>query len=205
MPSYRFSTKWFDNTAKHNWSSIIPDLKPSRILEIGSFEGASTCFLIERLAALPELWIHCVDTWEGGFEQKADRIDMESVEARFNHNVTSAIETAGNKVNLRIHKGYSDICLAKIFSELGRNYFDFVYVDGSHEAPDVICDAVLGFRLLRVGGIMAFDDYLGGAGDLLTRPKLGIDAFTNLYLRKVQIISISNYQFYQLYVRKIAD
>jgi predicted O-methyltransferase YrrM len=205
VPDYQFSNQWFDGVARKNWSNLIPALKPARILEIGSFEGASACFLIETLAGLPELTLHCVDTWEGGFEQRADAVDMNSVEARFQHNVRSAIKAAGNKVNLTVHKGYSDLVLAKLFSQLGRGYFDFVYVDGSHEAPDVMCDAVLAFRLLKVGGIMAFDDYLGGATDLLMRPKLAIDSFTNLYLGKVEIIGLGDYQFYQLYVRKTAD
>ena len=39
---------------------------------------------------------------------------------------------------------------------------DFIYVDGSHQAHDVLCDAILSFKLLRVGGIVCFDDYLWG-------------------------------------------
>ena len=29
------------------------------------------------------------------------------------------------------------------------NYFDFIYVDGSHEATDVLFDALLAHRLVR--------------------------------------------------------
>jgi hypothetical protein len=87
------------------------------------------------------------------------------------------------------------------------NYFDFVYVDGSHQAPDVMCDAVLGFRLLKIDGFMAFDDYLWAeklpyGQDPIRCPKPAIDACTNLYCRKLQIIPAPNMQ---LYVKKLSD
>lgn len=46
--------------------------------------------------------------------------------------------------------------------------YDFIYVDGSHLAPDVLTDAVLSWRLLKPGSIMIFDDFLW---DGLPRPE----------------------------------
>ena len=66
--TYDFTNNWFEDSAKGVWDSLIPQINPTRILEIGSYEGASTCFLIEKLAASKEIEIHCVDTWEGGVE-----------------------------------------------------------------------------------------------------------------------------------------
>ena len=37
--------------------------------------------------------------------------------------------------------------------------FDFVYIDGAHEAKSVIQDAILALPLLKLGGFMLFDDY----------------------------------------------
>ena len=37
--------------------------------------------------------------------------------------------------------------------------FDLIYVDGSHFAKDVLSDSVLGWELLRVGGVMVWGDY----------------------------------------------
>jgi hypothetical protein len=34
-----------------------------------------------------------------------------------------------------------------------------IYVDGSHEAADVLADAVLAWPLLAPGGLLGFDDY----------------------------------------------
>jgi predicted O-methyltransferase YrrM len=38
--------------------------------------------------------------------------------------------------------------------------FDLIYVDGSHQASDVLTDSIITFQLLRVGGVMTFDDYV---------------------------------------------
>ena len=210
MSDYLFTNNWFNGTAKGVWEQLIPQVKPTKILEIGSYEGAATCYLINKLANETEIELHCVDTWEGGIEHQQGgtaEADMHSVQNRFQHNTRLAMESVAKPVKLEIHQGYSDQCLAELLAEGKKNYFDFIYVDGSHQAPDVLCDAVLGFRLLRVGGVIAFDDYLWAENlsygkDPIRCPKPAIDAFTNLYCRKLQIFSAP---LYQLYVQKISD
>jgi predicted O-methyltransferase YrrM len=200
---------WFAPN-KENWDVLLSKLKPSKILEIGSYEGASACFLIERLAAQWDIELHCVDSWEGGIEHQAGAnyaIDMNSVEKRFNHNTSLAIRSVQHKVTLVAHKSYSDIALAKLISDGKQGYFDFIYVDGSHQAPDVLLDAVMSFKLLRVGGVLAFDDYLWAEGlpgqtDPLRCPKPAIDAFVNIHIRKIKVIRAPLSQFY---VEKLAD
>ena len=200
-----FTNTWFDNTAKPVWDGLIPRIDPHKVLEVGSFEGASALYLIDALAKSHPLELHCVDTWDGGVEH-AD-VNMNSVEARFSHNTRWAMASAAHPVDLRIHKGFSDLGLARLLTELGPEYFDFVYIDGSHQAPDVLCDAVLGFKLLKVGGVMAFDDYLWSENlptgrDLLRCPKPAVDAFVNLNFRKLNVLSAP---LYQLYIQKIAS
>lgn len=202
---YKLTNNWF-GVSRSNWASLLPKIRPRKILEIGSYEGASTCFVIDTLAQSMPLEIHCVDTWQGGIEHKGE--EMCSVEERFIHNTDIAIKRAANKVSLEIHKGMSDVELSKLLASGKRNYFDLVYVDGSHQAPDVICDAILGFRLLRVGGVIIFDDYLWAENlpqgrDPIRCPKIAIDAFTNIYCRKLRFIQAPN--LYQLYIQKTQD
>jgi predicted O-methyltransferase YrrM len=204
---FRFTNNWFDTTAKNSWDQLIPHAKPRKILEVGSFEGASACYLILKLATEADIEIHCVDTWEGGIEHKEEGQDMDSVEARFKHNTQLAMDSVPHKVNLVAHKAYSDKCLPQLLADNKQGYFDFVYIDGSHQAPDVLCDAILGFKLLRVGGFMAFDDYLWAENmpygkDPLRCPKPAIDAFINTYFRKLTLISAP---LYQIYVQKTSD
>lgn len=207
--SYQFTTNWFDGFKKV-WDTLLPLLNPTRVLEIGSFEGASTCYLIEKLAAQRSIELHCIDTWDGGIEHKSgggEQVDMAEVEKRFHQNTQIAIGKANNKVELSIHKGLSDQELVKLLASGKQGYFDLIYVDGSHQAPDVLSDAVLGFKLLKVGGVIAFDDYLWQESlptgtDPIRCPKPAIDAFTNIYCRKIHIVVAP---LYQLYIRKTSD
>ena len=207
---YDFTTNWFEVSARPVWDNMIPRLAPKQILEIGSYEGRSTCYLIDKLATRSDVEIHCIDSWEGGIEHQAGggfQTDMSEVERRFRQNTELSIRRATNRVDLVLHKGVSDLELSKLLAEGRQGYFDFIYVDGSHQAADVLCDAVLAFRLLRVGGVMAFDDYLWNEDlaygtDPIRSPKIAIDAFTNIYCRKLRVM---NAPLLQLYVRKTSD
>ena len=210
MDNFKFTNTWFNDAAKNQWEKLISQIKPKKILEIGSYEGASTCYLIEKLAQENSIEIHCIDAWSNDMGPETDyklygsNIDMSAVESRFRQNTKLAIEKSQKKVNLTIDKGFSDVQLSKLLSNGKKNYFDFIYIDGSHLGPDVLCDAVLSFRLLKVNGVMAFDDYLWpSANKNLTRiPKMAIDSFVNLYSEK---IAIFNAPLYQIYLKKISD
>lgn len=207
--TYNFTNNWFDN-AKTVWDQLIPQLNPTKILEIGSYEGASACYLIDKLAALKEIELHCVDTWEGGVEHKDGGFayaTMSDVENRFQNNVKLAIGQAAQPVRLFVYKEFSEVALSKLIAEGKQGYFDFIYVDGSHQAPDVLCDALLSFKLLKKNGVLAFDDYLWHEPNLqeidpIRCPKIAIDAFTNIYCKKIQIINVWPSQ---LYAQKIKD
>ena len=204
---FKFTNNWFALTALKNWQSLIPQVKPQKVLEIGSFEGASASFLIGCNQWCEEMALFCVDTWEGGVEHQARDIDMTSVEARFDHNIEQAQLLASKSSTVTKCKGTADIELAKLLVDGHAGTFDFVYVDGSHQAPDVMLDALLAFKLCKVGGYIAFDDYLWAENlpqgrDPLRCPKMAIDAFTNIFFRKVHLLSAP---LGQVYVTKISE
>lgn len=201
-----FTNTWF-GTVQPVWDRFIPELDATRVLEVGSYEGASACYLIGKLAARAPLEIHCVDTWEGSVEFEGSDIDMAAVQGRFHRNMALAIARSAFPVKLEIHKDRSDICLGRLLTEKRKGYFDLVYIDGSHQASDTLSDAVLGFHLLRPGGIMVFDDYLwregpDGCNNPAQTPKMAIDAFINCNFHKVRIISAP---LYQIYLQKVSD
>ena len=68
--TYDFTNQWFEGLAKVTWESFIPQINPSRLLEIGSYEGASACYLIQKLAVSKDIELHCVDTWQGGLGKR---------------------------------------------------------------------------------------------------------------------------------------
>ena len=207
--NYKFTNNWFDEH-KEVWSQLLKQINPIKILEVGSYEGKSTVFMIETLASNNAIEIHCVDSWEGGIEHKAGgyvEANMSNVEARFQHNIKVATNRFSCIVELNIHKGLSKKQLPKLLANGMQGYYDFIYIDGSHQAPDVLLDAILGFELLRVGGVIAFDDYLwqeplATGTDPIRCPKISIDAFTNIYCRKLTVLRAP---LCQLFIRKISN
>ena len=196
-----FTNLWFEQSAKSIWDVIIPQLKVKTILEIGSYEGKSLCYLIDHFGNKSDLEIHSIDNWEGGQDQFSHKLNksrpMSDIEQRFKENISEATKKVSKKIDLHIHKGSSDMELSKLFSSGLREYFDFIYVDGSHETTDTLFDMVLSVRMLKKGGMMIVDDYLWcvDARDNF-RPKLAIDAFVNLHFHQMHIVNAPNFQVY---------
>lgn len=147
-----FTDTWFDGSIEL-WIELLSPLKalesPVEMLEIGSWEGRSTLFL---LGYFPEGKLTAVDTWEGGVEHR-QRADLNALERRFDQNLSAFQD------RLVKRKGLSSVVLSEMASR-ERECFDLIFVDGSHFADDVMIDAVMAWRLLRKGGILIFDDYL---------------------------------------------
>jgi predicted O-methyltransferase YrrM len=201
---YDFTQDWF---SKHIpvWNTLLKSVAPRKFLEIGSYEGRSACYVIDRFSAEAALDIHCIDTWEGGIEH--DKAAMGDVERRFDANIALACRRAAHPARVTKHKQLSHVALAELMTTGHALSFDVVYIDGSHQAPDVLADAVLSFHLLRVEGLMIFDDYLwsedrAGKQDAYGMPKPAIDAFLNIHQRKMVVAE--NAPLSQLYVKKNA-
>ena len=194
---YEFSQDWF-SWAPPVWSQLIGIL-PARkqFLEIGSYEGTSTVWTLEHMLEDGGCLV-AVDTWEGGDEHKKAATDMSVVEARFKRNIDIATAKFPER---RVEKLKMDsrTALAKMMTP-AQAQFDFIYIDGSHRARDVLTDAVMAFPLLKDGGIMVFDDYQWGDPTSATeRPKVAIDAFTTIFADEFQIIHAA----YQLAGKKV--
>jgi predicted O-methyltransferase YrrM len=181
---YHFSEDWVtENTT--NWSRILRSFKGKadvHALEIGSFEGRSALWFLENILTHPTDSITCVDIWVGPYEKL------------FDDNVTASPEP--NKV-IKI-KRRSDEALRK----LKPNSFDFIYVDGSHIAKDVLMDAVLAWDLLKPGGYIIFDDYnwYGPRSWLVENytPKIAIDSFMKVFGPYLELVD----RDYQVVIRK---
>lgn len=185
--SYEFTNDWFNITAK-GWDKFpLADT----VLEIGSYEGRSTVWIIENMLTENGTLI-CIDTWAGGEDHSG--IDFSAVENRFENNIKKA--KYGNQRIYKV-KGTSVNGLATCIT--GQHQFDFIYIDGSHVAKDVLTDACMAWPMLKSGGLMVFDDYSwGDSRDILHRPKMAIDSFVNLFAEDLMILSIGS----QLVARK---
>jgi predicted O-methyltransferase YrrM len=197
MTEYQFTQDWF-HWAPEVWKQLIPLLSGEagkrKYLEVGSFEGRSTVWIMENMMQLGDYML-CIDTWRGSEEHGAE--DMDTVFNRFRANVQAAREKTGIK-SVGHHRATSTEGLAQEISEWAGTY-DFIYIDGSHTAKDVLTDACMAWPLLKQRGIMVFDDYMWGESrDILHRPKIAIDTFTNIFAESLDIVHVG----YQLVVRK---
>lgn len=199
VDNYKFTQDWF-HWAPAVWEQLIP-LLPSEpglrsFLEIGSFEGRSAVWIAENMMAKGD-GLYCIDTWEGGEEHNNG--EMSGAEENFTHNMR-VLQTK-KACDLHVYKGTSVQELAHWLVEDPEKHptFDFIYIDGSHVAKDVLTDACMAWPLLVKGGIMVFDDYMWGEPrDILHRPKPAIDAFVNIFAEEVDMVHMG----YQLIVRK---
>lgn len=214
---YEFTTDWF---SPHLilWNTLLTNLKPMKILEIGAFEGRATTFMIETIGKHVPVDIYCVDTWKGGVEHEG--MDFEKVQKRFDINCELATQKVPHVARVLKLIGTSFQCLSKLAVDNHRD-FDLVYVDGSHVASDVFFDAAMAFQLARVGGAIIFDDYgvqqaedaeKAESKEMYEFPKIAIDAFTMAHANKLKPMDfkfsdgkrIDEDMLYQRYFWKIA-
>lgn len=195
MDNYQYTKDWFA-WAPQVWEQLIPHL-PGRkdFLEIGSFEGRSSVWTIENMME-DGGEIYCIDTWEGGAEHTPE--DMDGTELRFHQNITLVRKKFPNRAVVSL-RGTSVKALGGLISQ--DKQFDFIYIDGSHLAKDVLVDACMAWPMLKKEGFMVFDDYMWKPQGftLLQRPKIAIDTFVNMFEDEL-IIAHSGYQ---LIARKV--
>ena len=189
-----FSVDWFSRNIPsfQRHLALYAGKSSLRFLEIGSFEGRSTCWLLDHILTGPESTVTCVDTWEGSMEHQPGQ--KASIWETFSRNLSTYPPE-----RVQVRRGRS----SERLRELPFGSMDFVYVDGSHTSRDVLSDAVLSFDLLKVGGVMAFDDYLwqGYPNQPLLNPKTGIDAFLVCYQGRYELLE----RDYIVFIRKTRD
>jgi predicted O-methyltransferase YrrM len=172
-----------------------------KILEIGSFEGLSTVGLSLLFQGSQ---ITAVDTWEGSPENldpdSPYYSEFSAVETAFDRNTRGILGLAKLKqTSLQFFSGSNSI------PERNGELFDVVYIDGSHEAIDVLIDGLLAFQALGPGGILIFDDYAWNpkprpAG--VRHPAEGINSFLRFLDRgDFKILSVG----YQIAILKKAN
>jgi predicted O-methyltransferase YrrM len=195
---YRFNPKfdWWTKDHEVNFGAlkqIYSGKNDLQFLEIGVYEGRSTVWFLDHVLTGKNCLMVCVEP------------DMTSNGER----------NLSHHKNVFIHREYSETALPKFI--IAGAKFDFIYVDGDHNAQGVLHDIVLSWKLLKVGGILLMDDYEMEAVDPwhyashaemtkyprinFRHPHVAIDAFLSIYRGMYEKV----FDNFQIGVRKITD
>ncbi|KIK51181.1 glycosyltransferase family 8 protein [Collybiopsis luxurians FD-317 M1] len=200
---------WFSHNIP-SWKALFPlVVSPQpRILEIGSWEDRSAVFLLQNLHGGPE--IVCIDHF--------DLFHTQAGQERYrklNHN----LGLTGKQFHVLAQ--FSVPALMQLLEEEilkdgakgsekqnvtpPKVGFDWVYVDGSHEADDTFLDGELAWRLARKNAIFIFDDYHWDKEPEESKhhPKRGVDAF--LELHRTEYTRLTGPEHYQVVVQKTCE
>lgn len=155
----------------HNYSHIIEMVKtknPVKVLEIGTFDGISACMMLDELFPHEDSEVITIDPY-------MPDLTTPQVNASTEQTALSNFNISGRKITQ--HKCTS---LEYFFNHSPIAEFDFIYIDGSHLAGDVMLDALFSIKAIKKGGIIAFDDYLWQMPNIIG-PKSAIDAFELIF------------------------
>lgn len=185
----KFTSDWFSNNIPV-WEQALAPFKGKpnlNFLEIGSYEGRSTIWLLENILTDPSSRIHCIDLFDGTLPDN----DMTSDPLlNINYYETFLNNIESFKSQVIVHKGYSHKILRKFQEE---NFLDFAYIDGAHTAYETLMDAIYIDPLLKKGGIVIFDDYplQPDPNIIQNNPGLGIDCFCHVFSQQYRPIHVN--------------
>lgn len=181
-----YRVDWFSRGISQ-WEQFAAPLagQPVQLLEVGSFEGMSACWMADNLMTNPDARLTCIDAGSGvGFSQQLDqlRTNLDTLPNR-------------NQVDLRIGSSF------EILPTLTDSY-DLIYIDGSHLGGDTIRDLCNAWPLLRAGGLMFVDDYQFEEDGVPPREWAGpaIDYWLSLRGDDVDVLHLG----YQMVCRRVA-
>jgi Methyltransferase domain len=152
----------------HPWfETIITQLKPRLILEVGTWKGASAIHMAELAIKLePAAQILCIDTWLGSHralwmnpEFRKDLHLKHGLPQQYFQFLANVI--LSNLQNTIFPLPMTSYSATDILGDVALK-FDLIYIDAHHDEEEVASDIRRCFDLLRTGGIMFGDDYRVG-------------------------------------------
>jgi hypothetical protein len=174
---------WFNISAVKYFDLILPRRFANKplldFLQIGSYTGDASEWLLDNILTDESSWLTDVDTWSGSDEGIHKKFDWEEIESFYDNRMSKY-------TNICKIKGYSEDFL----STAEQSHYDFVYIDGDHTANGVYTDAKLSWDKIKPYGILAFDDYLWQHDTYQDhlRPKPGIDQFLEEHYGEYQML-----------------
>lgn len=161
------------NSSDPRFDQAITTTKPTTIIEVGTWKGASALHMANLRARRdygPLPWkIYCVDTWLGGIDHllnqdkpindlKRDAAGFPRVYHQFLYNVATSL--FANQIHPIVQTSVSG---ARLLGRAGIEA-DLINIDASHVYEDVYADLQHYLGLLAPGGLIIGDDWKDFAG-----------------------------------------
>ena len=165
---YTFTEGWYDALLNSEFAIRnnntdkkikIDEQQKLQIVEIGVYEGASSCFWSDFYLNNPDSRLISIDPFTGSEEhlkepEKYPGLSKLEVTAREN------IAKSDNAGKVEIIKGYSHLIYPHLFYRYGEDpWIDVLYIDGAHDSISVARDITLYVPMVKPGGVVFFDDY----------------------------------------------
>ena len=177
---------WFKQTAEDNFKTQLTPLAGKfnlRFLQIGAYTGDATVWLVDNILTQDNSVLEDVDIWTGSDEDEHKAMDWADIERVYDSRIAFRPNVIKYKMDSK-----------EYLRSVEEPTFDFIYIDGDHTAEGVLQDAVLAWRLLKPGGIIAFDDYLWeDPRGIEYQPSWSIDTFVGIVKDDSEIL-VSNSQ-----------
>jgi len=136
----------------HEMVAAAPMDEVSRFVEVGAFLGRSAAYLgVEIINSGKPIHLYVVDHFNGSREHLG--IDCSRLFERFCSNLRPVTDKMGD----RFHVYHMES--VKAARKMKKPRFDLVFLDGSHEAHDVVADIQAWLPKVKPGGVLAGDDW----------------------------------------------
>lgn len=148
------------------FGELIESIRPTRIIEIGTWKGGSALNMARHLDRLGlDAEILCVDTWLGALEMWTDLDDLtRHGSLNLRHGYPSLYYTfLGNVTRSGLQRFITPFPVPSLtaaqWCALRGIHADLIYLDGSHEEEDVYQDLITWWDIVAPGGILVGDDW----------------------------------------------
>jgi predicted O-methyltransferase YrrM len=129
----------------------------SHFVEIGSWKGRSAAYMaIEIINSGKEIKLDCIDSWEFLDEIYTTHADLNKMKHSAFDEFKKNIEPISNIVS---YLKMNSVEGSKLYED---ETLDFVFIDASHEYENVKNDIINWYPKVKIGGIIAGHDYIGG-------------------------------------------
>ena len=190
MNKYDYTVKFYtqDSDLK-NISYIINNYGiPNNIVEIGVYEGMTTCWIADNMCPHNKsMQIYAIDPHSTSIDLHTN---LAEVGERFKKNIAkSEFSENIHYINSTSREGLLDLYVDDIRPE-------FIYIDGDHTASTVMEDLVLSFMILKPGGVILCDDSVDwqqptdGVTACQMAPRMAVDNFIHCNWHKIKVLTL---------------